>query len=478
MCSFVLCISKKKIASNLIKEANKFIKSRGPSKTNIFSKNINSLYIQAIHNLLDISGESIIQPIINNDKHLLLFNGEIYNPKVGNLPDTLLLMDNLSNNTIESFLLNCRGEFAICTYDIKNKKIQIFRDLIGTKPLFYGFSEDKFIVSSYKAPIEYLGLKIISEVKPNEIISIDISNFNNPLIESKNLFSMNLEQNIDNLELWEKNFLRSVEERADHFETKLCVPLSAGYDSGAIACALNLLNISYESVTVGDSENSEVLEKRIKINLEKSCKKHHQIKPLNKKEYKNLQNNIIKKVGEISYSHIDGNRKRPIFLHEDCGAIGLAKLCQVMSNKGFNTILSGSGADEIISDYGFGGKKLFSHSEFGGYFPEKLESIFPWKKFYGDSQESYLRKDEMISGLYGMEGRYPFLDKDLIQSFLNISKELKNERYKNCIASFLEKNYYPYEPVKKDGFYPLKSKLNFGEKILLKIRNKLLFIKN
>ena len=89
-------------------------------------------------------------------------------------------------------------------------------------------------------------------------------------------------------------------------------------------------------------------------------------------------------------------------LHEDGGALGLAILCKEMSLKGFNVIISGGGADEIISDYGFNGEKIYSHSEFGGKFPKNLETIFPWKKFYGDSQRSYLKKDEMVAGLYGI----------------------------------------------------------------------------
>ena len=57
-------------------------------------------------------------------------------------------------------------------------------------------------------------------------------------------------------------------------------------------------------------------------------------------------------------------------LHEDGGALGLAILCKEMSSKGFNVIISGGGADEIISDYGFNGEKIYSHSEFGGKFPK------------------------------------------------------------------------------------------------------------
>ena len=63
-------------------------------------------------------------------------------------------------------------------------------------------------------------------------------------------------------------------------------------------------------------------------------------------------------------------------LHEDGGALGLAVLCKEMSRKGLNVIISGGGADEIISDYGFNGKKIYSHSEFGGKISKKSRNNF------------------------------------------------------------------------------------------------------
>ena len=103
--------------------------------------------------------------------------------------------------------------------------------------------------------------------------------------------------------------------------------------------------------------------------------------------------------------------------------------------------------------------------------PDKLEGFFPWRKFYGDSQKSYLTKDEMVAGLFGIEGRYPFLDKDLIQQFLQLSVELKNSRYKNCIANFLEINHYPYESGTKLGFVPQKTKFTIIERAQYRLRN-------
>ena len=55
-------------------------------------------------------------------------------------------------------------------------------------------------------------------------------------------------------------------------------------------------------------------------------------------------------------------------LHEDGGAIGLACLCKEISKNGLNVILSGSGADEIISDYGVYFEKIYEHSQFEVFF--------------------------------------------------------------------------------------------------------------
>ena len=167
-------------------------------------------------------------------------------------------------------------------------------------------------------------------------------------------------------------------------------------------------------------------------------------------------------------------------LHEDGGALGLANLCEEISKKGFNVIISGGGADEIISDYGFNGKKLYSHSEFGGKFPKDLKSIFPWRKFYGDSQRSYLKKDEMVSGLYGIEGRYPFLDLKVIQEFIHLKSDLKNKKYKSCISEFLERENYPFEINAKEGFNPMRSQMNIFEKLIIKSKKllKVILFKN
>ena len=61
-------------------------------------------------------------------------------------------------------------------------------------------------------------------------------------------------------------------------------------------------------------------------------------------------------------------------------------------------------------------------------------------------------KEETVSGTWGVEGRYPFLDKQVVQEFLWLSNDLKNKHYKSVIHNYLTSNNYPFEENQKVGF--------------------------
>ena len=472
MCSFIFYLSKEPVGREYISYANQFIQSRGPDKTYFNHLKAKGLNVSTVHNLLDISGLSIQQPILNQDNQLILFNGEIYKPSNNVTPDTKVLFNNFENGTLKPFLQQANGEYAIIAADLIQKKIQIYTDLIGTKPISFACENGRIGIASYDSALKSMNFKNIKEVKPNCLLTIYFDDLDHPKINKERLHDLNLIQDNMSLDNWNRIFLESVKHRAGHFNSKVFVPLSSGYDSGAICCALNKLNIPYVTVTIGDSENDDILKERVKINSRFSCKKNYSLPAIYWNDFKELSSWLKKKIGIIYYSHIDSNDKnsRPKAIHEDSGSIGLLKICKKMKSEGFNSMLSGTGADEIISDYGHGGEKYYEHSEFGGLFPETLEGFFPWRKFYGDSQRSYLAKDEIVAGLFGIEGRYPFLEKELVQSFLRLTPELKNLRYKHCIASFLEDNNYPFEPNIKLGFVPQKTKFSIFQRIEYKVR--------
>ena len=61
-------------------------------------------------------------------------------------------------------------------------------------------------------------------------------------------------------------------------------------------------------------------------------------------------------------------------------------------------------------------------------------------------------KEEHVAGSYGIEGRYPFLDKYVVQEFLWLTTELKNREYKSPLDNYLVMNKFPYEKEQKTGF--------------------------
>ena len=145
-------------------------------------------------------------------------------------------------------------------------------------------------------------------------------------------------------------------------------------------------------------------------------------------------------------------RARPYHMLDDKGSVGLGVICARAKAAGLRIYMSGQGADEVISDYGRDGHRIYDHSTLQGTFPKDLEAVFPWSNFYGGTQQAYIAKEDQVSGMYGLEGRYPFLDRDVVQAFLNLTPAMKNAKYKGPIAAALDQLDWPYTPDEKVGF--------------------------
>ena len=76
----------------------------------------------------------------------------------------------------------------------------------------------------------------------------------------------------------------------------------------------------------------------------------------------------------------------------------------------------------------------------------QLRAIFPWENFVNGSQRNYLAKDEYVTGAYGVEGRFPFLDVALVQEQLFLAPSLKNTYYKAGAQLYMQRHGYPHEP--------------------------------
>jgi len=448
MCSFLVF----NFVITYLDFVNFYLKFRGPDHTNHIIYN----NFTFVHNLLHLTGEKTIQPFIDKENDIVcLFNGEIYNFKeFGNYKSDGCCLLDVYKKYGDNFVKKLDGEFALVLFDFKKEIFIISTDVFATKPLWYTINEDtqKMGISTYKSGLIRAELKNCKKLLPNTTLIYDLNRME--LMEEKRVFTFNFKQEKLFYDDWCKAFIDSIKKRVDNDNYPVFVCMSSGYDSGAICCALNSIGKQYYTYTIVATENTKIIKDRIEIN--NSFCKEYKIIDFTKSEFKKL-NNYIRENAEIHKYEV-ANGKTDIY--RDAASTGMSKICQLASKEKHRIYLSGQGADEITCDYGFNGKKIFNHSCFGGKFPSDLTTIVDndpkkeviWKSFYKGTQKDYLGKEENISGLFGIEGRYPFLDKYLVQEFLSLSADLKNKSYKAPLDYFLKNYKYPYDKDKKIGF--------------------------
>jgi len=456
MCGFI--ITNRQIKN--LQYVNHFLKFRGPDKTTVFQRE----NITFVHNLLSITGKITEQPF-NDNQFTCVFNGEIYNhSNFGDYQsDGQCIIPNFNKDKID-FFKKIDGEYAISILDFDKKILYLATDLFATKPLWFSFENKEFGISTYKSCLTRLNFKKVKKISANKFLEVDMNNFT---ITEKSIYRLDYNnQHKDRYEDWSKAFLKAVKKRSVNNNHTKFVGLSSGYDSGAICCALNILKIHYSTYTINRNEKLEIIKKRIEKNSEYSNYKIF--------DYINLiwiwKSKFLLKNAEDFICHFVNpslNIDQYISYKKDKAAIGLSAICKQANKDKHRILLSGQGADEIYSDYGFNGERYNNNSQFGGIFPENLKDIYPWKNFYESSMEGYLMKEEMVAGSHGIEARYPFLDIDVVQEFLWLAPELKNRLYKAPVKNFLIQNEYPHHD-KKFGFN-IFTNIRFIDKIFHKM---------
>lgn len=422
------------ISTSLL-QSNQFSKKRGPDNTNLITYN----NIQFLHNLLHLTGDRIIQPLIDNDV-VVVFNGEIYNyNEFGEYQSDGQCIIDLYNQHGVSFVKHLDGEFAICLIDFKNDIILISTDTFACKPLWYEFQENYFCVGSYNSQLTELGFHNGIKLYANTTKVYSLSKLT--LINQFQNFDFDTHQHKNTYDDWIQAFANSIHKRSANTQYGMYLGLSSGYDSGAIACELLNQKVDFKSYTIIGPENSNIINQRIQLIP------NNEVIHLTKKEYDSTKSYITEHCENFSYKNYS--------IKGDKASFGLAAICRRAKQEKRRIYFSGQGADEIISDYGHNGRKIYGHSQFGGKFPTDLNGFWPWNSFYDGTQIQYLNKEEYIAGHYGIETRYPFLDKYLVQEFLWLDSKLKNNKYKSVLHEYLSRNRFPFAE-EKIGFNTLK----------------------
>lgn len=441
MCSFIFST-----IQPTTNDFNRIMSLRGPDFTQ--SNTVNGCFF--CHNLLSMRGDFVGQPYISDGEDIVvMFNGEIYN-----CPDEYDNEAHYLHDLYKEFgaagFAKLDGEYAIVIADFNQEVVHVARDCFGTKPLFFGSKGEDFGFASYRDALLVLGFDEIRKLKPNHAVEYA---FDRKAIVERQIYSFNMAQYKTGMEDWFTAFDRAVAKRVRHLRGKAFVGLSSGYDSGAIASSLIAQKKEFMSVTVEGREDLEVIDGR--LNAVRASGNQAIVIPETDLNVQELRTWIGNYVEDQPYFIINDDGERLEVgqsVHKDDAALILAGVCAKAKKEGARVYLSGSGADEIFSDYGHDGNKIFPHSNFGGKYPNNLLGHFPWSSFYGSTQAAYLAKEEMVAGSFGMEARYPFLDVSVVQEFLNTTADVKNKLYKSVIREYLRNHNFPVKENVKIGF--------------------------
>lgn len=345
--------------------------------------------------------KSFTQPFFNN--FVLVHNGEIYNHRqireflerrgveFESDVDTEVILrflefqierGNSIAESVKSLMRILNGDYAVAFSDKEN--IYLFRDPIEIRPLYY--SQNGFFASEKKV-LWSIGERAIP-VNPGELVKISKNG-----IERVQLFTLSeLKGEPFSYERAKLSIKKSLEYAVRlRSAKKVGVLFSGGLDSSLIA----LLASKYSDVVLytAGAEGSQDLEWARKVSEKLG---------LRLREYVFDLDDVRSSLEKVMFAIEEPN---PMNL-----AIGIPLYFATKLAREDNTkvLLSGQGADEL----------------FGGY-AKYLTNPSLMEKDIVEIAEKNLARDDKIAMLNSVEGRFPFLDLNVVRSGLRTPLEYK-----------------------------------------------------
>lgn len=286
-------LNKKPVAHDELEEMSQSLKHRGPNDTHYFLKQNFGFGTNRL-SIIDLAHGR--QPLANEDATIwAIQNGEIYNYRelreklvrrghtFKTESDTEIIV-HLYEEKGEVLARELRGMFAAAVFDTKKRRLMIFRDRIGIKPVYYSFRHDQFIFGSeLKALLtqnierilnqtaihDYLSLNFIpgsqtifdgiQKLEPGHVLTVDARGLiKKPYWQLSTFFNTPFE-GVDENDV--ENELKKILKDAVRYHLISDVPLgvflSGGLDSSVIvAYASQLHNKKIKTFSVGFKEQS------------------------------------------------------------------------------------------------------------------------------------------------------------------------------------------------------------------------------
>jgi len=158
MCS-ILGYFNTSLSAEEVKNYNQKLSHRGPDANIVKEYIFKGKKLYLAHNRLAIQDldKKANQPM-ENERFVIVFNGEIYNhfeirkeltfKNFQTHSDTETLLWAFTEFGIEKTINKLNGMFAIALFDKKKQKLYLIRDRVGIKPLYWAYQNNEFIFSS------------------------------------------------------------------------------------------------------------------------------------------------------------------------------------------------------------------------------------------------------------------------------------------------------------------------------------------
>eukprot|EP01065_Artemidia_motanka_P027276 TRINITY_DN324_c0_g2_i1.p1 TRINITY_DN324_c0_g2~~TRINITY_DN324_c0_g2_i1.p1 ORF type:complete len:702 (+),score=82.26 TRINITY_DN324_c0_g2_i1:53-2107(+) len=451
------------IASYLLQNAlgtnltwvNDLSRRRGPDHTNVAEHHGWTF----LHNLLHMTGERRIQPFTSADaKVVAMFHGELYNWKElaeeagedWKSDGDALLPLYLKHG--KEFLRDTRGDFAVVIADFRSNEVLVGTDPFMCKPIFVGTwkdagGADRFGVSAYRSALIRLGAddSATGMTTPNSVTSFSMEPPFKQLWRHQ-VVQWDKRQYKTNTDDWIRAFEAAVRRRTVGTAHATFIGLSSGYDSGALMLALHRQKTPFLVYTVRASEDQRIVEDRVRY-----CKDTATTVRLGSGAIARELSWLEENCEGHNYTTALLSKKTGMPMWQDTASRSLSGIMRRARPQGALVHLSGTGADEI-----FHGPWRSPSCKPGGFclkttWPEDIGE-FPWPSFTRGQVRDYLLKEDLVAGAHGIEARYPFLDRDLAQEYLYLSREVKAAVFKKPLHDYMTAANFPFPKGTKVGF--------------------------
>ena len=486
---------------------------RGPDGSGFYKKKNISL----IHTRLSIVDLKQGYQPIKNKNLILIANGEIYNDlqirkKYSNYKfitnsDSESILAVYKTKGIDGFK-DLRGMYAFAIYDEEKDEIIISRDEFGIKPLYFALFNHGLIFCSelnslrnampFKSSlnnqkvVEQLQFqyctgnktiyKGLNRLRPGETLIIQ-----NGKIKESRFRKLEVKRNVSiNESFFKRKIIETVKTHL-RSDVPYCLFLSGGIDSMLLLYCI--MELKLKNITA--------------FTMNVSTKQDHSFKQIC------LDNNI--KLKELSFSENDfwdliflaaEKIDEPVADYAILPTLKLSK----KASKEFKVVLTGEGGDELFGGYGrykkvqrflFKGRDLKETFNSGTFFKklQKKNNDFKNKTQYFDFKnttklqqkqlfdyKNWLPNDLLIKldrclMAFSLEGRTPFIDKNMFSNFFFVDDNLKIKSGfgKFYVRQFLKRNLKKYNSFSpKKGFtIPINEwipkKIDLIKKNLLKL---------